>query len=550
MPLLPRGHLVAMVRRVQPVQSKSSVIQDSSLIARRSSLARRVSRAVLWNAALVPLTGLVALASSIVVVRSLGQERYADYALVLAAITSFTTYGDLGLSYTIPKFVPEFERRGGTAALRSFLGAVLGLKAAIYLLIAVPMLVAPRWVFGVFQLDDQPWPVYAGIAAVTLLEATAPVLHYFLAALFEQKWTNTTRFAVSTLEPLLVIVAALAGGGLAGIVAAMVVARSVRLGMLLWASRRNLRAPASPATSGSESVQPLATSGPALTPQRFVAFSLFAYLDKLSSYFNSPAFVLVVLALYLGDREVALFSLATSFLVRVMNFALSPFTGIIMPLLTTSFASGDRTLPQRSFVLSSKAVALFAVPAATLLVGLAGQALPLLYGPQFAPAAGLVQALTVLLLAEYVLSSGLVSSFLAAERYRDVLTARLVLFGSIPLLYLVIPRAGLLGATLLYGSARFVSVLLFMWLAHRRFGFTVPGRFTTRLLSAAAVSGGVLVVLAAALPRGYPVLAALAVLGVALFAASWKALGGLERTDRELLSQLDIPFKAQMVRLL
>ncbi|MER3404890.1 MAG: hypothetical protein C4289_06765, partial [Chloroflexota bacterium] len=60
----------------------------------------------------------------------------------------------------------------------------------------------------------------------------------------------------------------------------------------------------------------------------------------------------------------------------------------------------------------------------------------------------------------------------------------------------------------------------------------------------------VLAVLAAALPRGYPVLVALAVVGMALFAASWKAMGGLERTDRELLSQLDIPFKAQMVRLL
>lgn len=530
--------------------TRSSVIQHSSLIARRSSLARRVSRAVLWNAALVPLTGLVALASSIVVVRSLGQERYADYALVLAAITSFTTYGDLGLSYTIPKFVPELERRGGAAALRTFLAAVLGLKAALYLLIALPMLLAPRWVFSVFQLDDQSWPVYAGIAAVTLLEATAPVLHYFLSTLFEQKWTNTTKFAVSTLEPLLVIVAALAGGGLAGIVAAMAAARSVRLGMLLWASRRTLRAPAPAAIPGPESAQPPAPAGPALTPRRFVAFSLFAYLDKLSSYFNSPAFVLVVLALYLSDREVALFSLATSFLVRVMNFALSPFTGIVMPLLTTAFASGDRTLPQRSFTLSSKAIALFAVPAATLLFGLAGQALPLLYGPQFAAAAGLVQVLAVLLLAEYVLSSGLVSSFLAAERYKDVVLARLVLFGSIPLLYLVIPRFGLLGATLLYGSARLGSVLLFLWLAHRRFGFAVPVRFSLRLLSAAAVSGGVLAVLAATLPRGYPVLAALAVLGVALFAACWKALGGLERTDRELLSQLDIPFKAQMARLL
>ncbi len=526
------------------------MIQHSSLIAHRWSLARRVSRAVLWNAALVPLTGLVALASSIVVVRSLGQERYADYALVLAAITSFTTYGDLGLSYTIPKFVPELERRGGAATLRSFLAAVLGLKAALYLLIALPMVLAPRWVFSIFQLADQPWPVYAGIAAVTLLEATAPVLHYFLSTLFEQKWTNTTKFAVSTLEPLLVIVAALAGGGLAGIVAAMAAARSVRLGMLVWASRRTLRGPASPPGAGSEGVQPPAPAGPALVPQRFVAFSLFAYLDKLSSYFSSPAFVLVVLALYLGDREVALFSLATSFLVRVMNFALSPFTGIVMPLLTTAFASGDRTLPQRSFTLSSKAIALFAVPAATLLFGLAGQALPLLYGPQFAPAAGLVQVLAVLLLAEYVLSSGLVSAFLAAERYRDVVLARLVLFSSIPLLYLVIPRFGLLGATLLYGSARFASVLLFLWLAHRRFGFIVPARFSLRLLSAAAVSGSVLAVLAAALPRGYPVLAALAVLGMVLFAACWKALGGLEDTDRELLSQLDIPFKAQMARLL
>jgi O-antigen/teichoic acid export membrane protein len=525
-------------------------VTQSSLTAHRPSLARRVSRAVLWNALLVPLTGLVALASSVVVVRSLGQERYADYALVLAAITSLTTYGDLGLSYTIPKFVPELERRGGTQAVRAFIAAVLGLKALLYLFVALPMLLAPHWLFGFFQLADQPWPVYAGIAAVTLLEATAPVLHYFLSTLFEQKWTNTTKFVVSTLEPLLVILAALAGGGLAGIVAAMAAARGVRLGMLLWASRRALAMPAAGDVGTGEPESPAVHRGAVLTVRRFVAFSLFAYLDKLSSYFNSPAFVLVVLALYLGDREVALFSLATSFLVRVMNFALSPFTGIVMPLLTTAFASGDRTLPQRSFVLSSKAVALFAVPAATLLFGLAGQALPILYGPQFAPAAELVQALTVLLLAEYVLSSGLVSSFLAAERYRDVIAARLVLFGSIPLLFLVVPRLGLFGATLLYGSARLVSGLLFLWLAHRRFGFTVPAQFTTRLLGAAAVSGGVLAVLAAALPRGYPVLAALTILGVALFAACWKALGGLEQTDRELLYQLDIPFKAQMARLL
>ena len=153
------------------------------------------------------------------------------------------------------------------------------------------------------------------------------------------------------------------------------------------------------------------------------------------------------------------------------------------------------------------------------------------------------------LFAEAMISVAL-NVLMVYENYRVVLIARMASLLSIPLLLLLVPQFGAVGAAVAASAAGLSSRLIALVYATRRLELVFPGRFFARVGAASALMGFVLLLPATLLPGNLIVSLALVALGIAIFLGVFKAMGGMDEADKERLRSMKIPFAGVALRLL
>ena len=156
--------------------------------------------------------------------------------------------------------------------------------------------------------------------------------------------------------------------------------------------------------------------------------------------------------------------------------------------------------------------------------------------------------LTLGLFGEAVISVAL-NVLLVYEDHKAVLVSRLVALISIPLLLLLVPQYGAVGAALAAVAAALGSRVVALAFAVRRVGIVFPGAFFTRVGTASAIMGVALLPMLA-LPVNAFVTLAMLLLGVGVFYAAFKLLGGMDPSDKERFRTLRVPFMHVALRFL
>lgn len=269
----------------------------------------------------------------------------------------------------------------------------------------------------------------------------------------------------------------------------------------------------------------------------------------------SVEFVLLVLS---GASTVAGFKFAFSIVSQILTALWSPLVGVQIPLFARLHARGDDRQLGEAYAILSKFLAALMIPAAVGLALLAGNLIAVL-APKYAGFGPVGAIIAVFLCLDAAISVPL-AILMAYERYPPLLIARTSALLAIPLLLLVAPRYGPVGAALVMGGGRLACDGLAMALALRQLPLRYPWRFAGRVLGASAAMAAVVAPLAflALDPAADPSRAArslylagnlaLGGLGAAVFLGAFRLTGGLDPVDRRRIRDLRLPVASLLLR--
>jgi O-antigen/teichoic acid export membrane protein len=529
-----------------PTQSGCSEVTDNtpndeSEPKEGESLAKKTTRSVFWNVVLLPLQYVLPFLSTIIVIPALGTTLYGQLATLTAVATTVSTYTDLGVSKSLPKFVAEVEDRFGQQGWQDFVLSLGVIRILITALFLILINASSNWFISFFKMPTQG-DLYVRLVSVWIIfQAISSILSMVLVARFRHREMNLVTVISSVVEPLLVAGTVLLGGGLLGVLAASIFVEALRGGAMLYGLRGEL---------SLRSLRFFPFSRQAPLARRFAVYSAFSYLIVIMQrYFFSLPFMILLMGYFgLQDRigYLALANKVSSLVVGVTNL---PLSYTIAPLLGATFADPDYRRLRKAYLLINRFNQFISAAPSIAVMFVANGLVLLFFGQQYLPAVPSLRLLLGLFAAGGLVAYG--SSVLQTyEKYGGVVISSLLGLGAMLLLAVVTPSALRESrVAIAVGGGYCVFQISSMLLGHRAFGLAYPVRHLAKVLAAClpmllylAFRQSIGTSLWALL--GYVVYSGLAFIGV------FRLLGGLEQEEREALHKLDFPLKGVVLRLL
>lgn len=315
--------------------------------------------------------------ATVVLIRALPPELYAQYAAVLAMVFLCTLIFDAGGNSGLTRYLAE---AGQCGARGSFYLALQRRRWLLSLAVGGLLIVLGPWYAGAANfgsLTEEPW-LFVAIALIVVASLTRGLAHYGMVALFETRrailWEQF--FLVSRAGLLGAV--ALLGGSLWDLVAALLALHVLEAAWADWRLRRVIGAERAPLPPGFVN--------------RAQGFGLLTLFDKACASLGSGLVLLLLLAPFHSALELALFALAVELTGKLISVTVMPMANLVSPYLsqvTDDAAAQGRAVA--SIIKLSSLLYCFSIGAGLLL---ARDFVPLVYGETYA-AAG---AFTLLLL--------------------------------------------------------------------------------------------------------------------------------------------------------
>lgn len=542
-----------------------------------ASLSHQVSRAVIWNTFFVPLRMLAEVAATALKLTVLPIAAYGLLALVSGAAAAFGTWIDLGTTRALPKFIPETMRTRGPQAVIRLIGGVFLAQAVLLIAITIGLVVQQRAYLASLGekisadtridatsqsllhalLNERGWIFISVIIAMLTMGVLYDVLMAYLNSFFKQRAWNGITLMAGLLPQLLAVVAivsahysndpmqwsiigVLIASGLAPTLAVLIAGWQV---ISIW--REGHEEPASPPPTQHRWL-----------PVGFLKYTGVSYLMTMTDFIAGKSFA-VYLTSSLSDA--AMLWAGASLVGMVLSYLYTPLVGITVPLFTRVRA-GEGGSINGAFASIVRLQLLLLVPGGVALMLLAKPAL-LILTPQYADAVSLVYVLVPCLFLESLLTVAH-NVMIVYEELTIVTIGRMLTLIVIPLGIWLGGVYGVTGLAIAYGSARVLAGLWVTFWGWRRIHLDWPWQFTLRVVVATAVMALgiyatsqliVLPTVATSITQRLQLIPGYALIGVAnlvVFVAALRVCGGLDRSDREQLLRLKLPFKSIIMRVL
>jgi O-antigen/teichoic acid export membrane protein len=531
------------------------------------SLGSQVSRAVIWNVIFVPLRMLAEVTATLLKLSLLPPASFGILSLLNSTNSGLGTWIDLGTGRALPKFIPETARSGGPRAVTRLLVAALGAQIALLFALGGALLVLRDWYLAYLRgrvgnavatsaadqqrlmlfIDQWSWLLLTAILAVLLFGIFYDVLMAYLSSFFKQRAWNSINLAAQLLPPLLTVAVILLGLDIFGIVVVMVVAPAIATAMVGWQvlrHRRELAALPQPKDDGR------------WLPPGFARYCAVSFLMTATDYLASGGFALFF------TRDVvqaALLAAGVNVVRMVLGYLYTPMVGVQVPLFTRVRQGEGGTLlgAYQSLI---RLQVLLLVPGGVGLLLLARPIFTLL-NPAYVSATVLVWVLVPCLFLESLLTTAH-NALIVYEHLRIIIISRLLTLVAVPLVILLFPLLGIVGAALAFGLARVLAGIWVTANGYRLLGLRWPWQFSLRVLLASGAMAAAVAALTGVLPLAeagahglarlwiLPPLLVIAGAGGMLFLAVLRLLGGIDARDRQQLSQMRLPAKRWLLRVL
>jgi O-antigen/teichoic acid export membrane protein len=355
-----------------------------------------------WSLNLIGL--LLSYGASIVLVRAMHPELFAEYAAAIGLIALASLVFEAGANSGLTRYLAEAEKQGARGTFyrrmqsRRWLAAVgcvavLGLLGPLY---------ARSTHFD--ALTAQPWlfAIVGATVAATLLRLLA---HYGLIALFETKAALLLQQGFQVGRAVLLAGIALVGGSLAhllGTLLALAAIEALIVHRRFWGMIREERAP---------------------LPEDFISraqqFGLLTVFEKVCAMLGGGTFLMLVLAPQHAVLAVAFFALAIDLVGKGLSLTAMPMGNLVAPFL--SHTSDDPAAQGRAIgrvVKLSSLLYCFSVGAGLLLIP---TFVPAVYGASYSGAVVLALVLLVPTAFESWVRGSCSPALLRNGRYRELL---------------------------------------------------------------------------------------------------------------------------------
>ncbi|MDZ4717264.1 MAG: polysaccharide biosynthesis C-terminal domain-containing protein [Roseiflexaceae bacterium] len=538
---------------------------------RGPSLSSQVSRAVIWNTLFVPLRIIAEVVATLLKLTVLSPASYGLLTLINATNNALGTWIDLGTGRALPKYIPETLATGGPRAMRRLVLLVLGTQATLLTCIAIGFIALRDSYLGDLRtkilrvedlaaqtrllafVSDHGGLIIAAVLAMLLMGIGYDVLMAYLSSFFKQKAWNGIALTANLLPPLLTSVAILANWDVAGVLLAGVLAPTIATSLVTWQVIRHWNTELQiPHTQAPDSAQP----GRFGLPPGFIRYCAVAFLMTATDFLASAEFVVFFVETLVAA---AIIKAGVSIVKMMLSYLYTPIVGVQIPLFTRVRAGEGGTLNGAYQSIVRLQVLLF-VPGGVGLMLLAQPIFVALF-PKYVTAAELVWVLVPCLFLESLLITAH-NALSVYEKLHTIVISRVLTLISVPLVLLLTPVFGPIGAALAFGIARVVAGLWVTLSGVRLLGLRWPWRFTFRVLLASGVMALPVFGLTLLMPgisaqaelfvrlREALLLAGVATIGAVCFVAVLRLTGGLDPLDREQLAKTKLPLKKWVLRVL
>ena len=521
----------------------------------------RAGWAVFWNAAFFPLKILIPFISSVIVVRLLRADGFALLSVATSLLAFLGLFADLGIERTLPRFYPEVEMRYGREGISRLLLWVAIIKGAVLLVLIGVIAAAPDYWIGLLGLGPNGYWLLLFIAALLILGSASDVSLQLLYTHFKQKITNALDVLASVVYPVLTVGFVLAGWDVLGPLLALLITTVLSVGLSLWQSLRIVRQ-----MSGEPHRKAAKVKRPSTRPlrDRLVSFAGLNYLINWTVYLYDLPFVVLGISLILvapdeKKVEVAMIALAYKFTKQFLRALVVPLTGVQTPLFARLYAENRIDGLKTAYATITKFLILALLPTAVGIMISSRNIIQVVYGQKGHDAVVNELTLPEIVACTAILAFGLfgesmisvaLNVLMVYEDYRAVIVARLVALLSIPMLLLLVPELGAVGAAIAAASAGLASRGVALGYAVRKLGLVFPGAFFTRVGLASIVMGVALLPILAYLPPNWSSTILMIMMGAVVFLATFKLLGGMDYEDKERFRALRIPLGNVVLRFL
>jgi O-antigen/teichoic acid export membrane protein len=428
---------------------------------------RRMGEAMPWSLASRLIRQVFGIASSILIVRTLGKFDYGVYALLVSIMGFAAAIGRGGLAEAMLRYLPELKVKEAGAAMRSLLWTVVRFEAIIG---GVVLIIG--WLFRVQLADLFRQPELASLMAVTMGVAFFEVYNETLTqsaiALYE-----TMTLAIASLVASVVTLAALVAlfwldWGVVGVLVATSVGHLAGAVLLL---RRILQRTRAGSQESTYSIHPRRLFNYALP---FLGINVMVLITWRQSetmfltYFWTPV-------------EAGLFDIAYRLPQRMLEFV----PGAIYPLVMAGFSEAltrDADGMRRGIVAYFKL--LFALVAPISIFGMlyADRVIQVMYGSEMAAAGPLCQVFFLVFMSSFFGTPLSMAIYAVEKTWVNMLFYAVSTVIIVGLDLVMIPAYGLWGAVLPVTLITVASPFARYYLARRLVGhIVIPWGFIGRM---------------------------------------------------------------------
>ena len=346
---------------------------------------------------------LLSFGASVVLVRTMPANLYAEYGAVVAMIGLATLVFEAGANSGLTRYLTEAAQQHARGTFyrrmqrRRWLAAALCAVA----LIAFGPVYAGHTQFA--RLNAQPW-IFAAIAAIVTAMLVRLLAHYGLIALFETRTALLLQQGFQIARSAALAGIALAGGTLVHLIAgllALAALEAILVHSRLWRLIGDERAP-------------LATA----FVNRAQRFGLLTIFDKACAMLGSGTVLLLVLAPNHPATTIAFLTLAVDLVGKIVSVTVMPMGNLVAPYLSqTSDDPAAQGLAVARVVKISSLLYSVSVGAALLVLP---WFVPMVYGVGYRSAAWLAALLVIPTAFENWIRGSCSPALLRNGRYRQL----------------------------------------------------------------------------------------------------------------------------------
>jgi O-antigen/teichoic acid export membrane protein len=262
---------------------------------------------------------LVSFLASIVLVRAISRELFAQYAAVLAVVGVATLVFEAGANSGLTRYLREASECGaaGTFYLRMqrrrWVAAII---CAVAVLLLGPIYARSTQLGGA---TSERW-LFISVAVLIAATLTKLLAHYGLLALFEAKTALLLQQGFLVLRSVALAALGLLGGGLPALVGALLAITILEALLVHWRFWRLIR----------EERAPISTE----FMNRAQRFGLLTILDKGCAMLGSGSVILLVVAPRHPATIIAFLALAIDLVGKVVSLTVMPMGNLVAPYLS------------------------------------------------------------------------------------------------------------------------------------------------------------------------------------------------------------------------